>query len=116
MESLVLGDDMLGQVLRCVKGIDVSDESISLDAMKAVCLGGPGHYLGHDQTLSLMQTEYIYPVVADRTTPKLWVEMGSPDLIQQAILRKNRILAEGSWPKIAPDLDAAVRAKYRIHF
>ncbi len=116
MESLVLGDDMLGQVLRCVKGIDVSDESLSLDAMKAVCMGGPGHYLGHDQTLSLMQTEYIYPVVADRSTPKLWVEMGSPDLIQQAIMRKNRILAEGSWPKIAPDVDAAVRAKFRIHF
>ena len=116
MESLVLGDDMLGQVLRCVKGIDVSEDAVSLDAMKAVCLGGPGHYLGHDQTLSLMQTEYIYPVVADRSTPKLWVEMGSPDLVQQAILRKNRILAEGTWPKIAAELDQEIRAKYRIHF
>ena len=116
MESLVLGDDMLGQVLRCVKGIDVSEDAVSLDAMKAVCLGGPGHYLGHDQTLSLMQTEYIYPVVADRSTPKLWVEMGSPDLVAQASLRKNRILAEGTWPKVAPEIDREVRAKYRIHF
>ena len=116
MESLVLGDDLLGQVLRCVKGIEVTEDSVSLEAMKSVCLGGPGHYLGHDQTLALMQTEYIYPEVADRTTPKLWVEMGSPDLVQQAILRKNRILAEGSWPMIDPAVDAAVRAKYRIHF
>ena len=116
MESLVLGDDMLGQVLRCVKGIDVSEDLVSIDAMKSVCLEGPGHYLGHQQTLSLMQSEYIYPEVADRSTPKLWIENGSPDLVQQAIARKNRILAEGSWPKIDPTIDAAVRAKYRIHF
>ncbi len=116
MESLVLGDDMLGQVLRCIKGIDVTEESVSLDAMKSVCLGGPGHYLGHDQTLSLMQTEYIYPEVADRSTPKLWAEMGSPDLIAQAQLRMARILAEGSWPKVAPEVDAAVRARFNIHF
>ena len=116
MESLVLGDDLLGQVLRCIKGIDVSEDSLSLEAMKSVCLGGPGHYLGHDQTLSLMQTEYIYPEVADRSTPKLWAELGSPDLIAQAQLRMARILAEGSWPKVAPEVDAAVRARFNIHF
>jgi trimethylamine--corrinoid protein Co-methyltransferase len=40
MESLVLGDDMLGQVLRCVRGIDVTEDSVSLDAMREVCLEG----------------------------------------------------------------------------
>ncbi|PTE17789.1 methyltransferase, partial [Cereibacter changlensis JA139] len=63
LESLVLGDDILGQVLRTVRGIDVTEDSTSIEAMKEVCLGGPGHYLGHAQTLSLMQTEYIYPAV-----------------------------------------------------
>ena len=57
LESLVLGDDLLGQALRCVKGIDVNNASLSLDTMRDICLNGPGHYLGHNQTLSLMQTE-----------------------------------------------------------
>lgn len=116
MESLVLGDDLLGQVLRCVRGIEVTEDSVSLEAMRSVCLEGPGHYLGHPQTLGLMQTEYIYPAVADRTSPKGWEEAGKPDLLQQAIARKKRILAESQAPYIDPATDAAVRAAYNIYF
>ena len=116
MESLVLGDDLLGQVLRCVRGIDVTEDSVSLEAMRAVCLEGPGHYLGHAQTLGLMQTEYVYPAVADRTSPKGWAEAGRPDLIAQATARKNRILAESGAPYIDPATDAAVRAAFNIYF
>ncbi len=115
MESLVLGDDLLGQVLRCVRGIEVTEDSVSLDAMKEVCLGGPGHYLGHAQTLDLMQKEYIYPAIADRTSPKEWVEIGRPDLIAKAIERKKRILAAASVPLIDPETDAAIRKDFRIH-
>ncbi|HSG56075.1 MAG TPA: trimethylamine methyltransferase family protein, partial [Paracoccaceae bacterium] len=33
LESLVLGDDTLGQVMRCVRGIDVTEDSVSIEAM-----------------------------------------------------------------------------------
>ncbi|MEL7173516.1 MAG: trimethylamine methyltransferase family protein, partial [Pseudomonadota bacterium] len=115
MESLVLGDDMLGQVLRCVRGIEVTDENISLETMKAVCLGGPGHYLGQAQTLGIMESEYVYPAVADRTSPKEWVEIGRPDLVQKAIERKNRILAAAT-PLVDPQTDAAIRESFPIRF
>lgn len=115
MESLVLGDDLLGQVLRCVRGIDVTEDSVSLDAMREVCLGGPGHYLGHSQTLNLMQTEYIYPAVADRTSPKEWAEIGKPDLVQKAIARKNRILEQSAAPLFDAEIDAAIRAAFKIY-
>jgi trimethylamine--corrinoid protein Co-methyltransferase len=115
LESLVLGDDMLGQVLRCVRGIEVTEDSVSLEAMKQVCLEGPGHYLGHSQTLGLMQSEYVYPAVADRTSPKEWVELGRPDLIQKATERKNRILAASNAPLFDPATDTAIRAAFKIH-
>ena len=92
LESLVLGDDLLGQTMRLVRGIDVTPDSTSLDAMKEVCLGGPGHYLGSDQTLKLMQTEYIYPKCGNRMSPKEWNEAGKPLLLDTAIARKNEIL------------------------
>jgi len=92
LESLILGDDMLGQCLRCVRGIEVTESSIALETMRSVCLGEPGHYLGHDQTLGLMQTEYVYPALADRTSPKEWAEIGRPDLVAKAIERKREIL------------------------
>ena len=115
MESLVLGDDMLGQVLRCVRGIDVTEDSVSLEAMRQVCLEGPGHYLGHEQTLGLMQTEYVYPRVADRTSPKEWAEIGKPELVRMAIERKNRILDRSKTPLFDPAVDDAIRAKFNIH-
>ncbi len=90
----MLGDDLLGQAMRCVRGIDVTEDSVSIEAMRQVCLEGPGHYLGHPQTLELMQTEYIYPAVANRMSPKEWVEAGKPELLDRAIARKNAILAK----------------------
>ncbi len=113
-ESLILGDDMLGQCLRCVRGIEVSDETLSLDVMRTVCLDGPGHYLGHAQTLGLMQTEYVYPRLGDRTSPKEWLEIGRPDLVQKAIARKNEILSH-SFPSHLPiERDTAVRERFNI--
>lgn len=116
MESLVLGDDLLGQVLRCVRGIEVTEDSVSLDAMRSVCLDGPGHYLGHPETLGLMQTEYVYPAVADRTSPKEWAEIGKPDLIAKAIERKNRILSGSRAPHVDPAVDVEIRKRFNIYF
>lgn len=115
LESLVLGDDILGQCMRCVRGIDVNEDSVSIEAMKAVCLDGPGHYLGSDQTLRLMQTEYIYPEVGNRMSPKEWGEAGRPRLLDAAIARKEAILAHAG-ARVPPEVDRAVRAAFRIHF
>jgi len=115
LESLVLGDDLLGQVQRCVRGIDVTEDSVSIETMRSVCLDGPGHYLGHSQTLEVMQTEYVYPAVANRSSPKEWVELGRPDLIQKAIERKNRILRDAAPSLIDPAADQAIREKYQIY-
>ncbi len=45
---------------------------------------GPGHFLGSAQTLQLMQREYLYPVLGDRSSPKEWAEKDKPDLIVEA--------------------------------
>ena len=40
-EGLVLGDDLIGQALRCVRGIEVTEDTVSIDTMRQVCLEGP---------------------------------------------------------------------------
>ncbi|MEL7258731.1 MAG: trimethylamine methyltransferase family protein [Pseudomonadota bacterium] len=114
-ESLILADDLIGQALRCVRGIEVDDETLALDQIKQVCMGGPGHYLGTDQTLGRMQRDHVYPTFGDRTSPKEWAENGKPDLIKKAVARKEAILAERSAARFDPALDAAIRAKFNIH-
>lgn len=115
LESLVLGDDLLGQVQRCVRGIDVTEDAVSMHVMREVCLDGPGHYLGHAQTLGLMQREYVYPSIADRTSPKEWAEVGKPDLITTARARKDSILTNAPNSLIDPAVDSAIRDRFNIH-
>ncbi|MFQ5623277.1 MAG: trimethylamine methyltransferase family protein, partial [Paracoccaceae bacterium] len=113
-ESLILGDDMLGQMQRCVRGIEVTDDTLSLEVMRSVCLDGPGHYLGSDQTLSLMQTEYVYPALGDRTSPKEWAEADRPDLLRNATRRKHEMLASPAPAMFEPELDRMLRERFPI--
>ncbi|WP_420555545.1 trimethylamine methyltransferase family protein [Roseovarius sp.] len=114
-ESLILGDDLIGQALRCVRGIEVDDETLALDQMEAVCVGGPGHYLGTEATLARMQRDHCYPNLGDRSSPKEWVEKGKPDLVEKAVARKEEILAQRSAARLNPMLDAEIRKRFAIH-
>jgi trimethylamine--corrinoid protein Co-methyltransferase len=114
-ESLILGDDLIGQALRCVRGIEVSDDTLALEEIRQVCLGGPGHYLGTDQTLGRMQADHVYPALGDRTSPKEWAENGKPDLIEKTTARKEEILSHRSAARFDPLLDAQIRKRFNIH-
>jgi trimethylamine--corrinoid protein Co-methyltransferase len=112
LESLIIDNDMLGHCLRCVRGLEVTDEALSVDTITEVCLKGPGHYLGNEQTLKLMQTEYFYPAVGDRFSPKEWNERGRPDILIRAIAEKKRVLAE-CFPRHVPRaVDDKLRARF----
>lgn len=115
LESLILSDDLLGQAQRCVRGIEVTDETLALDQIADVCLNGPGHYLGTDQTLSRMQADNVYPTLGNRMSPKEWVEKDKPDLVENAIKLKNEILSERSAARLDPELDQAIRKNFNIH-
>ena len=114
-ESLILGDDLIGQALRCVRGIEVDEDALSLEAIREACIGGPGHYLGSAQTLQRMQSDYVYPALADRTSPKEWAEKGKPDLVEKAQAKVRDILAAPSQARLDAATDAAIRKRFVIH-
>lgn len=114
-ESLIMGDDLIGQALRCVRGIEVTEDNLSLETMRSVCLGGAGHYLGEDQTLGLMQSEYIYPKLADRSSPREWLDTGRPEILEAARKRKEDILGRRSPAQFAPDTDVKIRERFNIY-
>ncbi|MEE9313642.1 MAG: trimethylamine methyltransferase family protein [Rhizobiaceae bacterium] len=115
LESLFLDNDAIGQSLRCVRGIEVNDATLSIDAMREVCVDGPGHYLGHGQTLELMQKEYLYPDLANRFSPKEWVELGKPDIVQMAVERKRKVLDDVFPNHIDEVTDKWLRERFNIY-
>ncbi len=114
MESLVIDNDMLGQCMRAVRGLEVTDESISIDTMRQVCLEGPGHYLGSSHTMSLMETEYLYPKIANRLSPKEWAEVGKPDIVADAQAYIKEVMASSAPAHISAELDQSLKAKWPL--
>jgi trimethylamine--corrinoid protein Co-methyltransferase len=113
LEAMVIDNDMLGAVLRTVRGIEVNDETLSLDVIRQV-VHGEGHFLRTAQTLELMRTEYEYPAMADRRTPGEWEADGSPDIRQQAGERVRQILSTHYPEYIDPAVDRKVRDTFPI--
>ncbi len=114
IEGFVIDNDMLGAVNRTVRGIDVSDDTVSIEVMRDVCVAGPNHYLGHDQTMGLMQKDYVYPNVGDRTSPKEWAEQGATNVIERAKQRASEILST-HYPRYIDDTtDSMLREQFPI--
>jgi trimethylamine--corrinoid protein Co-methyltransferase len=113
LEAMVIDNDMLGAVLRTVRGIEVNDETLSLDVIEKV-VHGEGHFLRTQQTLGLMRTEYEYPAMADRRTPGEWESAGSPDIRQQAGERVRQILSTHYPEYIDPAVDRRIRDAFPI--
>ncbi|GIT36974.1 MAG: hypothetical protein Ct9H300mP6_08420 [Gammaproteobacteria bacterium] len=112
-ESLVIDNDMLGMVMRTVRGIEVNEETLSYRAIKDT-VEGEGHFLRDPQTLKLMKTEYLYPTLADRSTQEEWEAEGSPDMRQRAEKRAREILNSHYPVYIDDETEKKVRDTYPI--
>jgi trimethylamine--corrinoid protein Co-methyltransferase len=113
-ESLLLDNDVLGACMRMAKGVTVNEETLAFDLLKDVCLNNKGHYLGSDQTLSVMQTEYIYPDMFNRMSPNDWMDAGKPEPLELAIARKKEILTTHFPKHVSDETDNKIRAEFPI--
>ena len=113
-ESLLIDNDVLGAALRITRGIEVNEQTLSFEVLKDVCLGNKGHYLGSEQTLEVMQTEYIYPDLADRLSPNQWIEQDKPVLLDKAIARKKEILGNYFPDHVSDEVDRKIRDEFNI--
>lgn len=112
-EGMVIDNDMIGNVQRMLRGIEVNDETLSYDVIKDV-VHGVGHFLGHEQTLSLMKTEYLYPDLANRQTVGAWEEDGSMTMYEKARERVKSLLADYYPERIDPAIDEKIRQRFPI--
>lgn len=114
LESYVIDNDMLGAINRTIRGIEITDESLSIETIRDVCVDGPSHFLGHNQTMALMQRDYVYPEVGDRLSPKEWNEKGRPDLLEVARAKVAQILSGPRPTHLSLDIDREIRARFPV--
>ncbi len=113
-EALIIDNDMLGSVMRTVRGLEINEATLSVEVIRQSALN-EGHYLGHKQTLSLMESHFLYPEVADRSPMDLWEDAGSPTIFDKA-REKARTILDNHYPNyLGAALDEKIRAKWKIH-
>lgn len=110
-EQFVIDNDMLGMAMRAVRGIDVNDETLALEAIDRV---GPGnHFLKDEHTLRYMRTEHYFPsAVINRQSRPDWEADGEKDARYRAKEIARRILAEYKSAPIDPEVDAWIRERF----
>ncbi|MCP4236272.1 MAG: methyltransferase, partial [Aestuariibacter sp.] len=114
LESYVIDNDMLGNILRTIEGITVSEDMLSIAEITNVNIDGPGHYLGEPQTLELMQSEYIYPAQSDRKTIEEWKNAGSRSIVDRAIEYTEETLKHHYPSHIPDETDDLIRRTFDI--
>jgi trimethylamine--corrinoid protein Co-methyltransferase len=104
-EKFVLDCDQLGMMGTFVKGLDVSDNGLALDAIRE---HQPGmHFLGTSHTLANFETAFYRSDTSDNSSFEQWSEEGGLDAAQRANGLWKRRLAEYE----APPLDDAIDAE-----
>jgi trimethylamine--corrinoid protein Co-methyltransferase len=112
-EQYVIDDDINGSIMRAVRGIEVNDETLSVDLIDEVCRG-EGHFLGTQQSLTLMNSEYYYPHTSDRQSRDNWAADGGLDMRERARLKAKEILRSHRPTPIPTEIDAAIRERFEI--
>lgn len=111
-EGFVLDDEMLGNVYRVLRGVEVNEAALGFDVI-CDAVRGPGHFLGHTQTIAAMERDYYYPPLADRDAPVTWADNGSLDAKARANMKVREMLSEH--PRyLSAKADAAIRAEFDI--
>lgn len=113
-EAMIIDNEMLSSIRRIARGIEVNDETLSLDTIVDT-VTGPGHFLGSKQTMELMETEFIYPRLGDRSSPDDWTDNGSTDIWDRARMEARQILSSAPTTQIDERTEANIRQKFNIH-
>lgn len=113
LEAMVIDNDMLGAINRTVRGIEITPETLSIETMRDVVFGA-GHFLGHPQTLSMMQSEYTYPLVGDRNSPDDWVDAGAKNVKERAHEYVTRTLAAHHPDHVPEAARAAIKEAFPL--
>jgi trimethylamine--corrinoid protein Co-methyltransferase len=112
LEQAVIDDEIAGMVMRVLRGLQVNEEALAVQAIQRV--GPGGHYLMDEHTLQNMRPELFGPRLSDRQSRTMWELAGQPDVRQRATVRVRQLLQQHVPPGLPPDVDAAIRSRFRI--
>jgi trimethylamine--corrinoid protein Co-methyltransferase len=112
LEQAVIDDEIVGMVMRALRGIESTDDSLALEAIGRV--GPGGHYLTDPHTLRFMRSEFYHPTLGDRQNRAAWEATGSLDTRQRAVAQLETLLQTHEPPGLPARIYTVARDWFEI--
>jgi trimethylamine--corrinoid protein Co-methyltransferase len=109
-KQYVIDNEIIGMAMRAVRGIEVTDETIALDAYRRV--GPGGNFLADPHTILWMRREHYLPKLSDRQLRINWEKAGSPTVEEKAVAAAKRILKDHKPLGLSRELNDSLRAQF----
>jgi trimethylamine--corrinoid protein Co-methyltransferase len=106
MEMAVVCNEIVGMILRIVRGVKVDEETLAVDVIKNV--GPGGHYMSQKHTLDHVR-ELYQPTLFDRESEVTWVKAGKKDVRDMARMKAKQILQEHTPTPLPKDVQLRLR-------
>ena len=94
-EKFVIDNEILGMVMRAVKGIMVNDDTLAFDLIKQV--GPGGNFVTAKHTRHFMRGEHYQPLLSDRDSRDEWEARGGKTTWQRAAEEVKELIASHNY-------------------
>ena len=111
-EKYIIDNEIIGMVLRVLRGIEVTPETIAADLIKRV--GPAGNFLREPHTIKHMRSEFFFPQLSDREPREDWLANGGLDTRQRANAFARQILAEHQPEPLQSAIDQELHARFDL--
>ena len=107
-EQYVIDNEIIGMVMRALKGIEVNEETLALEVIDTV--GPGGNFVAEPHTVAHMRSEFFFPKLSDRSNREKWLAEGGKDARQRAREIAINILATHKPLAIPGEVDKEIRS------
>jgi trimethylamine--corrinoid protein Co-methyltransferase len=107
-EKFVLDCELLGMFHKLLAGLDLSEEALALDSIRAVPPGG--HHLGTEHTMRHFENAFYRAELFDYNSAEQWQAEGSQDAYVRANAKYKQLLHDYQPPELDLATDEALLA------
>ncbi len=107
-EKVVLDAEMLQMMAEVVKPVEVDEDALGFEAIKAVPSGG--HFFGTAHTLARYESAFYHPFISDWRNYESWQEAGAEDATRRATRIWKQLLESYQKPSMDPGIREALDA------
>lgn len=111
--QLMIDDEIVSNVRRIAQGIEVNEETLSVDVIAKT--GPLGNFLKHPRTLSQFKREHSQARLSDRSTRQQWLASGAKDTNKRAKERMDELLKSHAPEPLEPEMMKGLDALIKEH-